>query len=119
MMKIKWEEKRTYEEEIAIQDIIEYMEDNDYSVSTLMFARTIVKEWLSHFGKYSLDKYPESVIEQIAEILLKTIEEQKVTLEDIEEEIDDLICNLPVYFPKLTNKKDKILEMIEKYKNGE
>ena len=119
MMKIKWEEKRTYEDEIEIEDIMEYIKDNDYHVSTLMFARTIVKEWLGHFGNYSLNKYPESVIEQVAEMLLKTIEEQKITLEDIEEEINDLICNLPVYFPELTNKKDEILEMIERYKNGE
>lgn len=119
MMKIKWEEKRTYEEEIEIEDIMEYIEDNDYYVSTPMFARTIVKEWLSQYGDYSLDKYPESVIEQVAEMLLKTIEEQKVTLTQIAEMIDDLIDDLGMYYPKVMNKRDEILEMIERYKNGE
>lgn len=118
-MKIKWEEKRTYEDEIEIEDIIEYIKDNDYHVSTLMFARTIVKEWLSHFGNYSLDKYHENVIERVAEMLLKTIEEQKITLAQIADMMDDLIYNSNTYSPYAINKRDEILEMIERYKNGE
>lgn len=125
MMKIKWEEKRTYEEEIEIEDIMEYIEDNDYYVSTLMFARTIVKEWLGHFGDYSLDKYPESIIERIAEMLLKTIEEQKITLEDIENKIHEfksfIVRNLlsSTYDTLIDEKIQDLLDTIERYKNGE
>lgn len=124
-MKIKWEEKRTYEKEIEIEDIIEYMEDNDYRVSTLMFARTIVKEWLGHFGDYSLDKYPECVIERIAEMLLKAIEEQKITLKDIENKIHEfksfIVKNLlsSTYDTSIDEKIQDLLDTIEEYKNGE
>ena len=120
-MKIKWEEKRTYGEEIDIQDIMEYMEENNYHISTLMSAKSMVKAWLRRFGNYSLNEYPESVIEHIAEMLLKAIEEQKVTLAQIAVKIDDLICYLQPkqFFPEGINKKCKILKMIEKYKNEE
>lgn len=117
-MKIKWEEKRTYGEEIDIQDIMEYMKDKNYHISTPMSAKVMVKTWLYRFGNYSLNEYPENIIEQIAEILLKTTKE-KTTLRDIEEMINDLICDLGICSPKVMNKKDEILEMIKRYKNGE
>ena len=119
-MKIEWEEKRTYQEEIDIQEIINYAKENNLQVHYVATAMVVVRQYLQEYGNYP-GPYPEEIIQKIAGMLLKAIEEQKVTLAQIAVKIDDLICYLQPqqFFPKAINKKSEILQMIERYKNGE
>lgn len=119
-MKIEWEEKRTYQEEIDIQEIINYAKENNLQVHYVATAMVVVRQYLQEYGNYP-GPYPEEIIQKIAGMLLKAIEEQKVTLAQIAEMIDDLICYLQPqqFFPEAINKKGKILELVHKYKNQE
>ena len=119
-MKIEWEEKSTYEEEIDIQEIINYAKENNLQVHYVATAMVVVRQYLQEYGNYP-GPHPEEIIQQVAGMLLKAIEEQKVTLAQIAEMIDDLICYLQPqqFFPEAINKKSKILELVHKYKNQE
>lgn len=119
ILTLDWEFKKTIHEKIDINELCNYIENNNFETYTMGISYYYQE---NSDGSIEFEEMPYHIQEQILNAVEKEMKKRhKTTLAQIAVKIDDLICYLQPqqFFPEVINKKCKILEMIERYKNGE
>lgn len=124
-LELEWEVKHTYRDTIDVEDIADFIIDNDYCV-----IENGIVGYYDEYGCFDFNHLPKDIQNKITKAVQEEVEERKnkkITIEHIDNQILKMEQAMYYYYGSINKTtslfdekektKEELINMIEKYKN--